>query len=83
MTMRHAMAAAALAAALSACGGGGGDGTGTPTAPSVPDSASQSVTGMLAFLATLVGSDSDAQEPLDLATFAPPRPDDADAQALK
>jgi len=70
----------AVAAVLTACGGGGGGG-GTPApAPTaeVPDSASQSPQGMAEYLLSLVASSADELEPVDVARFAPPTPDDVE-----
>ncbi|MCW5663142.1 MAG: hypothetical protein KIT35_04850 [Piscinibacter sp.] len=73
----------ALVAALAACGGGGGDDTpATPPTDSVPDSASASSTGMVAWLKRLAGIAPEDKEALDVGRFAPPRPDDTEPEAL-
>lgn len=73
-----------IVATLAACGGGGG-GDDTPAPPptdSVPDSASASTTGMVAWLKRLAGIAPEDKEALDAGRFAPPRPDDAEPEAL-
>jgi len=81
--LAQAMAAAAL---LAGCGGGGGGGE--PPAPqpgpldAVPPDASTSVSGMVAYLAALVALAPESAEPLDVESFSPPTPEDAEPQPL-
>lgn len=74
--MRHLRTfglAIAATTVLAACGGGDGGGT-AATAPTValqpgsdvPDSASTSVTGVVAFIMSLIASTSDTAEPLTI-----------------
>lgn len=73
----------AVSVALAACGGGGGDDTPAPPATDrVPDSASASSTGMVAWLKRLAGIAPEDKEALDATRFAPPRPDDAEPETL-
>lgn len=66
---------------LAACGGGG------DAPPSVTDSvsadASASAAGMANWLALVAATAPDDREPLDVAAFAPPQPDDAEPEILK
>ena len=91
MNKRLLMLAQAFAAAavLTACGGGGSD---TPPAPApvagpldqVPDSASQSATGMVDYLDKLkaASSSADSRDPVDLGTYAPKTTDDTEPESL-
>lgn len=73
----------ALSLTLAACGGGGGDDTPVPPpTDAVPDSASASTTGMVAWLKRLAGSAPEDEEALDTSRFAPPRPEDSEPEAL-
>ncbi|MFT3955824.1 MAG: hypothetical protein QM722_15970 [Piscinibacter sp.] len=83
MNIRKVMVAAALAASLGACGGGGGSGDATDATDSVPDSASASVGGMKRWLGLLTSTTLDDREPLDAASFAPPRPDDTEPDTVQ
>lgn len=57
---------------LAACGGlDDDDGVNDPTV-SVPDSASQSVDGWIAYLRALVASAADTLEPVDTSNVTPP-----------
>jgi hypothetical protein len=75
----------AAAAVLAGCGGGGGgDTTPTPEATdAVPASASQSVAGMMSYLVALATAMADEKEALDVSSFAPPQPDDAEAATVQ
>ena len=65
----------ALVAALAVVGGCGGSDD-TPAATSqVPDSASQSVGGFIAYLKLLVASAADTLEPVDVSAVTPPSDD--------
>jgi ABC-type glycerol-3-phosphate transport system substrate-binding protein len=75
----------AVAAVLAACGGGGGGDAGAPApAPTaeVPDSASQSPQGLADYLMSLSAASADDLEPVDVARFAPPTPDDVEPVAV-
>lgn len=83
-TLRLLPGAALLALALAACGGGDGDGGGdgstttTTFAPGsqVPNSALQSVSGLVAFLNELIsGSTNDTGEPVLLGNVVLPTSD--------
>jgi hypothetical protein len=77
-------AAAALASAvlLVACGGGSSDAA--PAAiDAVPDSASASPEGMVAYLGELAKALPDEREPLDIAGWKPPTSETAEPVALQ
>jgi len=63
------LSALCMAAALAGCGGSGGDDNTlaamTPTS-GVPQSAQQSVTGLVAFLEQLIAQTSETSEPITL-----------------
>lgn len=82
MKTRNALALTVLMVALAACGGGGGGGVDLPPTDSVPDSASASTSGMLAWLKRLTAVTAQDGEALDASRFAPPQPDDAEPGAL-
>jgi len=67
---------------LAACGGGGADPL-TPVTDSVPPEASASASGMVNWLGQLGATAPDDREPLDVAAFTPPQPDDTEAETLK
>ena len=68
---------------LGACGGGS-DSPAPPPDPlaAVPGSASQSADGMVAYLNTLGGLQSDSREPFEVASFDPPKPDDTEPKPV-
>jgi hypothetical protein len=75
----------AAAAALSLGGCGGHSASPAPASAStadplsaVPGSASQSVDGMVGYLAALATLDADAREPVDASRFNPPVPEDSE-----
>ena len=72
-------------ALLAACGGGGG-GDAPPPPPAatdaVPDSASASAAGLKKYLTDLSAMPVEDKEPLELATFAPKTPDDAEPESV-
>lgn len=70
-----------VAAALSACGGGGGS-SNPPATSEVPNSASQSVGGFIAYLRDLVASSADQLEPVDISGVTPPTTDTAEPEAV-
>jgi hypothetical protein len=67
---------------LAACGGGGGDPLPTVT-DSVPADASASAAGMANWLAQVAATAPEERESLDIASFAPPQPDDTEPEVLK
>lgn len=69
-------------ALLSACGGGGGDSLPAVT-DSVPADASASAAGMANWLAQVAATAPEDREPLDVASFAPPQPEDTEPEVLK
>lgn len=71
--MKKITAGLALSAAflLAACGGGDDSSSDSPTS-SVPDSASASVDGFIAYLTALVASPADTLEPVDTASVVGP-----------
>jgi len=71
-----------MALLLAACGGGGGDPLPSVT-DSVPADANASAAGMANWLALVAATAPDDREPLDVAAFAPPQPDDTEPEALK
>jgi hypothetical protein len=79
----------AAAAVLTACGGGGSDAPVVPPVAGpldqVPDSASQSATGMTDYLGQLSAApaaSADAREPLDLSNYKPKTSDDTEPQPV-
>jgi hypothetical protein len=72
-------------ALLAACGGGGGGDAPPPPAATdaVPDSASASAAGLKKYLADLSAMPVEDKEPLELATFAPKAPDDAEPESVE
>jgi hypothetical protein len=85
MKKRVLLIVTAVAAVLAACGGGGGGEAPAPApAPTaqVPDSASQSPQGMSDYLVALAAAAADDLEPVDVARFAPPAPDDVEPVAV-
>ncbi len=75
----------AAACLVAACGGSsGGAAPATPPAATdaVPASASQSAAGMNAWLSDLAQDPTEVKEGLDVASFAPPSPDDTEPQTL-
>ena len=75
------LAALAAAALLAACGGGDSSQPPPPTSQ-VPDVASQSVPGFIAYLKALVASAADMLEPVDTSTVTPPSDDAAEPQKV-
>ncbi len=67
---------------LAACGGGGGD-TLPAVTDSVPADASASPAGMANWLAQVAATAPEDREPLDVAAFTPPQPDDTEPDSLK
>lgn len=79
----HALVSIGVAVALlSACGGGGGEALPAVT-DAVPADASASAAGMANWLGQLAATAPDDREPLDVAAFAPPQPDDTEPEVLK
>jgi hypothetical protein len=73
--LKKAGLAVALVAALAVMGGCGGSDD-TPAATSqVPDSASASAGGFIAYLKLLVASAADTLEPVDVSAVTPPKDD--------
>lgn len=68
------------AVALAACGGSSED-TSPPTSQ-VPDSASASVGGFIAYLQALVASSADMFEPVDISAVMPPRDETSAPQVI-
>lgn len=75
-TCRWAAISFAAAALLVACGGGDDENTPTPATAQVPESASQSVDGFIAYLKLLVVSQfADGLEPVDTSMVTAPADD--------
>jgi hypothetical protein len=75
------LAAVVAASVLAACGGG--ESSGPPPATSqVPDVASQSVAGFIAYLKALVAAAADMLEPVDTSSVTPPSDDAAEPQKV-
>ena len=73
-------AVTALGLALAACGGNNND---TPPVTSqVPDSASQSIAGFIAYLKELVVSSADMFEPVDVSTVTAPADETSEPDPL-
>jgi hypothetical protein len=69
------------AALLAACGGGDDNNPPPPTAQ-VPQSASASVGGFIAYLQALIVSAADTLEPVDVGGVTPPTDDAVEPQAV-
>jgi hypothetical protein len=67
---------------LAACGGGGSDPL-PPVTDSVPADASASAAGMANWLGQVAATAPEEREPLDVASFVPPQPDDSEPEVLK
>jgi hypothetical protein len=67
---------------LAACGGGGGDPL-PPVTDAVPADASASAAGMANWLGQLAATAPDDREPLEVAAFTPPQPEDTEPETLK
>ena len=82
---RRTAVALALAglAGLAGCSGSDDDAS-APPAPTaaVPDSASQSSAGLVAYLKALAAADAETLEPVDLGTFAPVQPEDSEPEVV-
>lgn len=77
MLKKTLIAASFATVLLAACGGGGDDdSTPAPTAQ-VPASASESVTGFIAYLKALVVADADTLEPVNVSVVNPPSDESA------
>jgi hypothetical protein len=70
---------------VAACGGGNDAAPPPPAAATdaVPDAASQSVTGMTNWLSALTNDLTEVKEPLDVARFTPPAPDNSEPEVLQ
>jgi hypothetical protein len=80
--MKKWMALALVASALAGCGGGNGNGNGGDPTVGVPQSASESSQGLVAYLKRLIDSDADTREPVSVDAFDPKKPDDAESETL-
>ncbi len=79
----------ASAALLGGCGGGDDPAPPAPPAPApadplaaVPDSARQSIDGLIGYLKMLAANKSDTREPIDLTGLTLPRSDSAEPSPL-
>lgn len=70
---------------VAACGGSSDAAPPPPVAATdaVPDAASQSATGMKNWLNALANDLTEVKEPLDVARFAPPAPEDTEPEVLQ
>lgn len=82
MKTSSSMIVLVAAALLAGCGGGGGDPAPIAASDAVPDAASASAEGMVAWIAALGGEDTESKEPLDLVRFNPAAADDTEPLAL-
>jgi len=81
---KHSLIALSISAALVAgCGGGGDAPPAFDPTEAVPDSASASAAGLVAYLRQLTALLVDDKEPVDLSRFAPMRVEDAEPEALR
>jgi hypothetical protein len=76
------LAALVAASVLAACGGGGDSSTPPPPTSQVPNVASQSVAGFIAYLKALVAAPADMLEPVNTSTVTPPSDDAAEPQKV-
>ncbi len=79
---KHLLIAAAAAVVLAACGGGSDPPPPGP-AEAIPETASQSSQGLVAYLEALSTVPADDREPLALDRFTPPAPEDTEPEPLK
>ena len=78
-------AAATVTVALSGCFGGGDDNNSPPTADplaSVPDTATQTAAGTVAYLNVLAMNQSDTREAIDVTAVVLPTSDDKEPEAV-
>ena len=81
---KHSLIALSISAALMAgCGGGGDASPAADPTEAVPDSASASPAGLVAYLRQLTALLVEDKEPVDLSRFAPVLEDDAEPEALR
>jgi hypothetical protein len=71
-----------VAALMSACGGGN-DSAPPAATDAVPAAASQSATGLIAWLTAMTKDSTEVKEGLDIAPLTAPVADDAEPEALK
>ena len=71
-----------VALVLSACGGGN-DSAPPAATDAVPAAASQSATGLIAWLTAMTKDTTEVKEGLDMAPLSAPVVDDAEPEALK
>ncbi len=70
---------------LAGCFGGGDDSTpvaGSDPLATVPDSATQSVSGFIAYLVALAANLSDSREPIDVSALTLPTSDTTEPEAV-
>jgi hypothetical protein len=81
---RWVLALAAATVLLGACGGGRDDDPAPPPDPlaAVPESASQSSAGLVAYLWMLANNKSETREPVALDGFSPPQPDNTEPEPV-
>ena len=84
MNKQTLMMCCSAALLLAACGGGGYESAPVVPAPTeaIPDSASQSSSGLASYLSALAKAAADDKDPLDLSKFNPPQPDDTEPEPL-
>ncbi len=81
--LARAAALVATTAALAGCFGGGGDAA--PAADplaAVPESATQSVAGLYAYLVSLIANSSDSRDPIDITALTLPTSDSTEAETV-
>jgi hypothetical protein len=76
------VASVVMAVVLSGCFGGDYDNSAPAVTSQVPDSASQSSAGFIAYLEALVVSDADMLEPVDTSSVTPPADDTSEPVAI-
>jgi hypothetical protein len=83
MTKQTMLMLALTAVVVTACGGGGGEAAPAPApTAAVPDSASQSATGLATYLTALSTAPADDLEPVDVSNFVPPTSDTTEPEPV-
>lgn len=80
---KHSWTAVCTAVVLIAACGGGNDSAPPAATDAVPPAASQSATGLIAWLTAMTQDATEVKEGLDMAPLSAPVVDDAEPEALK
>ena len=78
------MLCCSAAVLLAACGGGSAPAPAVPpVTDAIPDTASQSSTGLVTYLSALSKATPEDKDPLDLSAFNPAQPEDTEPEPLR